>query len=246
MSSAKPPVPSKVLRQPIQNLGVRRLPVLEGYAQPKPLLNQEPKPDIRVVLRESFALELAELERDSRDKGLAQGLSEAGNGARAQLTQALARQEQQWLKKEASLRAALETERLQLAQLVEALKEQQKQLISAMEPSVGQLVLGVVTRMLGQHGDTRSLVADLAKQAIEEYRLAGPLRIRVAPVDYQALLRLAPDDAFLKSFLVDPQASAGSCLIDFEGGQLDAGVQSQLASVASLLVKQGDGRVAGA
>ncbi|MNT52376.1 Flagellar assembly protein FliH [compost metagenome] len=142
------------------------------------------------------------------------------------------------------MRASLETERLQLAQLVEALRLQQKQLMPAMEPLVGRLALAVVTRLLGQHTDTRSLVADLARQAIEEYQLSGPMRVRVARADYETLLRLAPDDALLTSFLVDPQASVGSCLIDFEGGQLDVGVQTQLAKAASVLIEQGDECVA--
>jgi flagellar biosynthesis/type III secretory pathway protein FliH len=238
MNSNKPPVRPKVLRQPAQNLGVRRLPGLEGEAR----ADQTHEPDISVTLREAFALELAELERQSRDRGLA----DAGKQARAQLTEALAQQEQQWLKKEASLRAALETERLQLAQLVDALRTQQKHLVSTMEPSLGRLALAVVTRMLGQHDDTRSLIADMARHAIEEYQLAEPLRIRVARADFETLLRLAPDDALLKAFVVDPQASPGSCLIDFEGGQLEVGVQSQLARVASVLTEQGAGRVAGA
>lgn len=242
MNSNKPPERPKVLRQPARNLGARRLPGLEGEAR----ADQAHEPDISVTLREAFALELAELERQSRDKGLAQGLADAGKQARAQLAEALAQQEQQWLKKEASLRAALETERLQLAQLVDALRTQQKRLVSTMEPSLGRLALAVVTRLLGQHDDTRSLIADMARQAIEEYQLAEPLRIRVARADFETLLRLAPDDALLKAFVVDPQASPGSCLIDFEGGQLEVGVQSQLARVASVLTEQGAGRVAGA
>jgi flagellar biosynthesis/type III secretory pathway protein FliH len=244
MSTPKPPMSSTVLRQPSQNLGTRRLPVLDGNVRTKMPLDEERQPDVKATLRDTFALELAEVERESREKGLAQGLLEGGKQARAQLTDALAQQEQQWLKKEASLRASLETERLQLAQLFEALRLQQKQLMPAMEPLVGRLALAVLTRLLGQHTDARSLVADLARQAIEEYQLTGPMRIRVARADYETLLRLAPDDALLTSLLVDPQASAGSCLIDFEGGQLDVGVQTQLAKAASVLTGQGDECVA--
>jgi flagellar biosynthesis/type III secretory pathway protein FliH len=197
---------------------------------------------VKQTLRESFALELAEIERESREKGLLEGSRQA----HTQMSEALAHQEQQWLKKEASLRTALETERLQLARLVEALGTQQKQLMEAMEPSLGRLVLAVVTRFLGQHAETQPLIADLAKQTIEEHQLVGPMRIRVAREDYETLLRLAPDDALLASFQVDPQASPGSCLIDFGGGQLDVGVQTQLANVAAVLTERGDGRVAGA
>ncbi|XVN16179.1 FliH/SctL family protein [Pseudomonas corrugata] len=246
MSPHKPPAPSTVLRQPPQKPGTRRLPGFDGDVRTKMSLKEAHQPDVKATLRETFALEFAEVERECRDKAIAEGLLEGGKQARAQLTKALAEQEQQWLKKEASLRAALEAQRLQLAQLVEALGVQQQQLMAAMEPLVGRLALTVVTRLLGQHDDTHSLVADLARRAIDEYKLAAPLRIRVARADYETLLRLAPDDALLPSFLVDPQACVGSCLIEFEGGQLDAGVHTQLSKAASVLAEQGEGRVAGA
>jgi len=242
MSSSKPPVSSTVLRQPFQNQGARRLPGLGGDVQPARLASEARQPDVKAMLRETFAQELAEMERERREEGAL----EASKQARAQLTEALARQEQQWLKTEASLRTALEAERLQIARLVEALEAQQEQLLSSMEPLVGRFALAVVERLLGTHAETRPLIADLAKQAIETYQLTAPLRIRVARADYETLLRLAPDDPLIRSFLVDPQASAGSCLIDFEGGQLDAAVQTQLANVASVLTAKGDGRVAGA
>ncbi|WP_460095185.1 FliH/SctL family protein [Pseudomonas sp. H2_E02] len=242
MSVPKPPLSSTVLRQPSQNLGTRRLPTLGANVQTNTSPNEERQPDVKQALRETFALELAEIERESREKGLLEGSRQA----RTQLSEALAHQEQQWLKKEASLRTALETERLQLARLVETLGVQQKQLMVAMEPSVGRLALAVVTRLLDLHAETRPLIADLARQAIEEYQLVGPMRIRVARGDYETLLRLAPDDALLASFQVDPQASPGSCLIDFGGGQLDVGVQTQLTNVAAVLTERGDGRVAGA
>ncbi|SDA89594.1 Flagellar biosynthesis/type III secretory pathway protein FliH [Pseudomonas sp. NFACC15-1] len=241
MSLPKPPLSSTVLRQPSQAVGTRRLPSFGATVQTSTSSNEEPQPDVKQALRDTFALEFAEIERESREKGLLEGRQQA----RTQLNEALAHQEQQWLKKEASLRTALEAERLQLARLVEALGAQQKQLMASMEPLVGRLALAVVTRFLGQHAETRPLIADVARQAIEEHQLVGPMRIRVARVDYETLLRLAPDDALLASFQVDPQASPASCLIDFGGGQLDVGVQTQLANVAAVL-NGGDGRVAGA
>ncbi|UZE26181.1 hypothetical protein LOY67_12495 [Pseudomonas sp. B21-056] len=246
MSAYKPPASSTVLRQPSQKPGIRRLPGFDGDVRANMPLKEGRQPDAKAILRETFALEFAEIERECRDKAIAEGLLEGGKQARAQLTKALVEQEQQWLKKEASLRAALETQRLHLAQLVEALGLQQQQLMSAMEPLVGRLALAVVTRLLGQHDDTHMLVADLARRAIDEYKLTEPLRIRVARTDYEALLRLAPDDALLPSFVVDSQACAGSCLIEFEGGRLDAGVHTQLSKAASVLTEQGEGRVAGA
>ncbi|MCE0460993.1 FliH/SctL family protein [Pseudomonas uvaldensis] len=243
-SSPKSPTSSTVLRQPSRNQGARRLPGLDANVGTKSLPDEGHSTDIKATLREAFALEFAEIERESRDKGLAQGLSEGSKQAREQLAEALSEQEQQWQKKEATLRTALETDRLQLTRLLEALESQHQQLMPAMEPLVGRIALTVVTRMLGQHVDTRSLVLDLARQAIEEYQLTGPLRIRVARADYETLLRLASDDPLSASFQIDPQAVVGSCLIDFEGGQLDVGVQTQLTNVSLVLTGQGDSRVA--
>jgi len=242
MNTPKLPMSATVLRQPAQNAGTRRLPAHIADGRTNASLNEAPQPDVKQMLRDTFALEFAEIERESREKGLSEGSKQA----RTQLSEALAQQEQQWLKKEVSLRTALETERLQLARLIEVLGTQQKQLALAMEPSVGRLALAVVTRFLGLHAETRPLITELARQAIEAYQLTSPVRIRVAREDYETLLRLAPDDGLLASFQADPQASLGSCVIDFDGGQLDVGVQTQLANVASVLTERGGGRVAGA
>jgi len=59
-------------------------------------------------------------------------------------------------------------------------------------------------------------------------------------------LRLGPEDPLLGVLQVDPDAVAGSCVIDFEGGQLDAGLDTQWAKVKALLLSDtlGDSRVA--
>jgi len=237
-----------VLRQPSQNQGTRRLPGLDLGTQASSQTGQDRQFEAKSALREAFATELLVLEQESRARGLAEGRQEAARQARVELAQAQAQQEQQWLKKEAALRGALETERARLGEVVEALTQQHKQLLTSMEPVVGRVALAIVTRLLGQQGSTRSLVADLARQAIEEYRVIGLLRIRVAGADYDALLRLAPEDPLLGALQVDPDAVVGSCVIDFEGGQLDAGLDTQWTKVKALLLSdtQGDGHVASA
>ncbi|NWB95794.1 hypothetical protein HX882_07840 [Pseudomonas gingeri] len=248
MSALEPPLSSTVLRQPSQSQGARRLPGIDTRDQETAQVSQDRQRESMNALRATFASELAELEREARAKGLAQGRQDGVEQARAELAKALVQQEQQWLKKETTLREALDTQRLKLGEVVDALKQQRERLLSTLEPIVGRLALAVTTRLLGQQHNTRSLVADLARQAIEEYRLSGPLRIRVARVDYEALQRLAPDDALLASLQIDPEAAAGSCLIDFEGGQLDAGLDTQLEQARASLVPaaQGGDRVAGA
>ncbi|MCZ4335768.1 hypothetical protein O4H51_23405, partial [Aeromonas hydrophila] len=82
----------------------------------------------------------------------------------------------QWQKKESALRLALEQEQQRLSDLAQALAKHSEQALEAMQPVVGRLALAVVMRVLGQHLVSRPLVADLAAQAVEQYRLSEPLR----------------------------------------------------------------------
>lgn len=230
-----------VLRQPQQSLGTRRLPGLHSGATPATAA-----PDTRShtldSLRSTFAAELALLADEARQKGLAE--------ARQAASKALAEQQQeqarQWQKKESALRLELEQEQQRLADLAQALAEQSQQALAAMEPVVGRLALALVMRVLGQHLVSRPLVADLAAQAIEQYRLSEPLRIRVSAADYASLTANALDGGRLACFQIDHDAAVGSCLIDFGAGQLDAGLETQLAAIKQVLLQdaQGEGRVA--
>lgn len=230
-----------VLRQPQQSIGTRRLPGLHsGVAEPTAA------PDARShtldSLRSTFAAELALLADEARQSGLA--------AARDAASKALAEQQQeqarQWQKKESALRLALEQEQQRLSDLAQALAKHSEQTLDAMQPVVGRLALAVVMRVLGQHLVSRPLVADLAAQAVEQYRLSEPLRIRVSAADYASLTANAAEEGRLACFQIDHDAAVGSCLIDFGTGQLDAGLDTQLAAIKQALLQdaQGEGRVA--
>lgn len=230
-----------VLRQPQQSLGTRRLPGLHsGAAAPTAV------PDARNhtldSLRSTFAAELALLADEARQRGLA----EARQAASIALTEQQQEQTRQWQKKESALRLALEQEQQRLSDLAQALTQQSEQALEAMQPVVGRLALAVVMRVLGQHLISRPLVADLAAQAVEQYRLSEPLRIRVSAADYASLTANAAEEGRLAYFQIDHDATVGSCLIDFGAGQLDAGLETQLAAIKQALLQdaQGEGRVA--
>lgn len=238
--SAKVPGHHTVLRQPGQGAGGRRLPVMGPPGSADPVVT--PSPTLE-VLRATFAQELADLHQQSHAAGLAQARTEFAKQAATELAQ----QQQAWQKEEAALRKALESQRLQLVELAGQLEQQRSQMIASMTPAVGRLALAVVVRLLGQHAPGRSLVADMAGQAIEEYQLQAPLRIRIAAVDYAALHARLQDDPALALFQPDAAAIPGSCLIDHGIGQLDAGLDTQLAALKALLApdKRGDANVAG-
>lgn len=234
--STKAPGQTTVLRQPEQGNGGRRLPVGSNVAPtpPAPALD---------VLRVTFAQELAELHQQAH----AQGLSQAREAFAKQAAAELAQQQQAWLKQEAALREALASQRAQLVELASQLEQQRVQMTASMTPVIGRLALAVVVRLLGQHAPSRSLVADMAGQAIEAYQLQTPLRIRVAAADYATLQARMPADPLLALFQSDPTATPGSCLIDHGIGQLDASLDTQLAALKALLAADagGDAHVAG-
>ena len=237
----KSPADAGVLRQPQQSLGTRRLPGLHsGVAA------ATAAPDARShtldSLRSTFAAELTLLADEAKQSGLA--------AARDAASKALAEQQQeqarQWQKKESALRLALEQEQQRLSELAQALAKRSEQALEAMQPVVGRLALAAVMRVLGQHLVSRPLVADLAAQAVEQYRLSEPLRIRVSAADYASLTANAAEEGRLACFQIDHDAAVGSCLIDFGAGQLDAGLETQLAALKQALLQdaQGEGRVA--
>lgn len=227
--NAKVPGQSTVLRQPGQGLGGRRLPVMGASAGTPQDAAPAPALD---VLRTTFAHELAAL----KEQAFAEGLAAARQAFEKQAATELAQQQQAWLKKEAALRQALDSERTRLVALANQLQSQGAQMAAAMAPAVGRLALAVVARMLGQHATHRSLVADMAGQAIETYQLEAPLRIRVAAADHAGLQASAEG-----LFQLDPAAAPGSCLIDYGLGQLDAGLDIQWAALRALLASDPGG-----
>jgi flagellar biosynthesis/type III secretory pathway protein FliH len=243
-SDRKAPSDMAVLRQPQQGLGTRRLPGLSGLhgGAVAPVAEPAARSHTLDSLSSAFASELALLADEARQEGLAT--------ARQVASKALAEQQQeqsrQWQKKESALRLALEQEQQRMSALAEALARQSEKAVEAMQPVVGRLALAVVTRVLGQHLVSRPLVADLAAQAVEQYRLGNPLRIRVSAADYASLSASAGEEGPLACFQVDHEAAVGSCVIDFGAGQLDAGLETQLAAIKQALLpdSQGDDRVA--
>ncbi|MFD2642014.1 FliH/SctL family protein [Pseudomonas japonica] len=232
---------SSILRQPEQRSAGRRLPGLHTPQAAAPSVAQpsESREQTLAGLRQAFAAELAQLEEQARQRGLA--------AAREDSAKALAQREQELTRRakeqEAALDKRLEQHGQQLGELTRALDQERQQLLQALEPVAARLALSVVTRLLGQHAASRPLVADLAAQAIDEYRLGEPLRIRVSASDHARLRGLLDDEQALAAFQLDPQAKVGSCLIDHGLGRLDAGLDTQLDAIRAALL--GDDRVAG-
>lgn len=237
MTEPEPQAFAAILRQPEQRGAGRRLP---GPHVPTP---REPKvADSReqtlANLRQAFAGELAQLEEQARQRGLVAAREESTK-ALEQSQQGLARQLQE---QQAAFDKSLELQSRQLAELTRALEQQRETLLQAMEPVVARLGLNVATRLLGHQAERASLVAALATQAIDEYRLKAPLRIRISSADHSRLRGLLDDEQALAAYQVDPAAKVGTCLIEHGLGRLDAGLDTQMSALRQALL--GDDRVA--
>lgn len=239
---AQPDDTSAILRRATAGAGTRRLSGIQAAApqpaEPLPAATQQQQ---LATLRSAFQDELAQLREEARQEGLQTGRQEAAKELAETLSRSreeLARQLQQT---EQTLRQASTGQCTALAGLVAALQQRSLELTTAMEPVLGRLALGMVTKLLGRHMQAHSLIADLASQAIKEYRLSEPLRILVSPTDYAVLHASRLDEALLALFQIDHEALAGSCLIDFGSGQLDAGVDTQWAALKELLSAPSEG-----
>ena len=235
-----------ILRQPVIGKHVRRLPgLMTPSAHRSPSEEAENNAsNTRAVLREQFAAELSALKDEARQQGIAAARQEAVAALRA----AEEEQIRQLQQKEAVLRKAIQQEREQLMDLVTAVRAHHEKMIPELEPVVARLALIVVAKLLGQHQVSRPLVADLAIHAIEEYRLGTLVKIRVAAVDYACIQADEAASELLQCVHIDHDLEAGSCLIDYGSGELDASLATQWAVIQAMILQaaSGAGRVVSA
>lgn len=235
-----------ILRQPVVGQQVRRLPGL--MTQPAHNVASEATENeasnALALLRKQFAAELSALKNEARQQGIAAAREEVEASLRA------AKEEQalQLQQKEAILRKAIQQEREQLMNLATSVRTHYEQIIPELEPVVARLALMVVAKLLGQHQANRSLVADLAMHAIEEYRLGTRVKIRVSAVDYACIHACEAAGALLQCTQIDHELAPGSCLIDYGSGELDASLAAQWAVIQTMILQaaSGAGRVVSA
>jgi type III secretion protein L len=81
-------------------------------------------------------------------------------------------------------------------------------------------------------------VGEAYRRALALARPGGPIRIRVAPADYEAALALAGEEgsrAWSLSVMRDEAVSAGGCIVESDGGVIDARIETQIEAVRRAL-----------
>ena len=185
------------------------------------------------VLEEAFEAARAKGLQEGREAGLQLGLKDAQArlddatqaakaAAAAQLEHESARLAKQWADRLARLDAVVKTFEIQLPQCW-----------ARLEVDAAELAFEVACRVLGDAGNRRQLIEDMVAQAMSAVR-AQPLRVRLGATDLALIEEATADGQGLRErhahveWIADPEVRTGGCLIDGEGGTLDARLEVQL------------------
>lgn len=166
--------------------------------------------------------QVVSIKEEARKAGFTAGYSEA--------TQTV---EQELHKQVASLR-----------QMVDAAVEAHNQFLRQSQNEVGRLAVAIAEKIIGRELSVNpKIVTEIVAQAIKEANITGACRIRVNPADYELLSpawetipSLQPSDRKWE-LLADKKVARGGCVIEADGGILDAQIESQLGQVGLALEK---------
>ncbi|MCD6069502.1 MAG: putative flagellar assembly protein FliH [Microvirga sp.] len=133
--------------------------------------------------------------------------------------------------------------RKRLSSSLEAIEAQRRELLEQSERFAVTVAYTAVSRIVGALAEEGRLVGALVSRAVEESRLGGPFVVRVAKEDHGQLLSLALPEGLSVELLPDEKLKPGSCVVEFENGSMDAGLDAQLVAIKDALLRSlSDGR----
>lgn len=145
---------------------------------------------------------------------------------------------------QAAARAELEAAQATLAGALEDLAAFQRALRTRYERELLQVALGVARKVVGQELNERpeiwlGMIRAAVQRAVERERIVIRVPPAVAAVLRQrfAALRAALDDVRELEIVEDPALPPGGCLVENRWGEVDIGVESQLAAAEAALLR---------
>ena len=224
----------RVLARPQRPSPAVPLPTTQERETRSPVAEVPPALPPGPTLEEAYAQARAEGLQQGREAGLQLGLKDAQArldeaiqaaeaAAAAQLERESARLAKQWSERMARLDA-----------LVQSFEGQLSRYWGHLEVDAAELAFEVACRVLGDSAARRQLIEDMVAQALSALR-GKALRVRLGAADL-ALLGDAGEGESVGlrarhpgvEWIADPSVQAGGCLIDGEGGTLDARLEVQL------------------
>ena len=162
------------------------------------------------------AADAVALERDAREKGLADGMRAAEEAYRAKIGR--------------------------LDALSTRLQAEREEFFDRIEPEVVRLAVSIAEKILDQELELRpELVVDMVRSAMKRLRDREQLRVSVNPRDFEQV-RSARDDLIgavdgvrKLDVIEDRRVDAGGCVIESQNGTLDGRIRTQVKEITSAL-----------
>jgi flagellar assembly protein FliH len=128
-----------------------------------------------------------------------------------------------------------------LAGIHNDLKSQHETFISRAGETLGKLALEIAQAVIGEAimKSSNELFEYNLKRCLDVLAGAGPVRIRINPVEYEhareCLQAVKPKDSdrFSFEFVPDPSITPGGCFIETSSGAIDARIESQFEQIKS-------------
>jgi flagellar assembly protein FliH len=223
----------RVLARPQRPVAAAPAAVVAVAVQATVPIDAPPPAQPARVLEEAFDAARAQGLQEGREAGLQLGLKDAQArleeateaakaAAAAQLERESVRLSKQWADRLARLDAVVKTFEIQLPQQW-----------ARLEVDAVELAFEVACRVLGDAAGRRQLIEDMVAQAMSAVR-AKPLRVRLSAADLALIDTGAAHGPSLRErhagveWIADPEVQTGGCLIDGDGGTLDARLEVQL------------------
>lgn len=161
-------------------------------------------------------MQVATIQEEARKTGWEAGYSEAKQTTEQELNQTVAT----------------------IKQVVETALSERERFWRENQRAVGELVVAIAERIISQELNINpKIVTEIVGRAIKDANITGACRIRVNPTDYEILIpswetipSLQPSDKKWE-LVSDETVSRGGCIIEANGGTLDAQVETQLLQI---------------
>ena len=124
--------------------------------------------------------------------------------------------------------------------LCEELGSTRQELLATMEPEIIRLSLAVAEKVVRQVVEQdRELATRLVRHAVSQLNDQKILTIKVNKADYDLVSELRPEIAAMRGLdscriESDPNVAPGGCILETEGGNIDARIDTALAAVQQL------------
>ena len=171
-------------------------------------------------------MEVANWQEEARQAGWEAGYAEAQQSVDAQLSEVLA----------------------EVRSIADAAVEAKNQFLRESQTEMGRLAVAIAKKIIGKELTVNpKAVTDIVAQTIEAANVQGSCCIRVNPQDYEILGPLWDAIPSLQppgrtwELVADKNLSRGSCLIETNGGIIDARLETQLAQASAAIETIGTG-----